>query len=197
MFTRPADLAEDALAEALTRRWQFVPTALEYQPVGFGSHHWLAANAEGARLFLTVDDLAARLRTADDTTDAALGRLRRAFATALSLRADAGLEFVVAPMPASDGQVLARLADRYSLAVHPYTVGTQIGPDGEFTGGSDRTAVLDMVIRLHRACRQAGDRRLCRAAPGRAPVDHERTRPHLAERPVRGAFPRTAAGACR
>ena len=151
VFTRPADLAEEALAEALTRSWRFVPTALEYQPVGFGSHHWLATDAGGARLFLTVDDLAARLRTADDTADAALGRLRRALATALSLRADAGLEFVVAPTPASDGQVLARLNDRYSLAVHPYTVGTQIGADGEFTSGSDRIAVLDMVIRLHRA----------------------------------------------
>jgi spectinomycin phosphotransferase len=150
VFTRPADLAEDALTEVLTDRWQFAPASLEYQPVGFGSHHWLATSADGARLFATVDDLAAKLRTADDTKDAAFVRLRSAFATALSLRTEAGLDFVVAPAIASDGQVLVRLADRYSLVVHPYIVGTQAGPDGEFINGSDRIAVLNMLIQLHR-----------------------------------------------
>ncbi len=150
VFTRPADLAEDVLADVLKDRWQFAPASLEYQPVGFGSHHWLATNADGSRLFATVDDLVAKLRTADDTTDAAFGRLRSAFATALSLRTDAGLAFVIAPIPTSDGQVLARLADRYSLVAHPYIVGTQAGPDGDFINGSDRIEALNMVIQLHR-----------------------------------------------
>lgn len=150
MFTRPTDLAEDALAEVLNDRWQFAPASLEYQAVGFGSHHWLATNVEGTRLFVTVDDLAAKLRTADDTTDAVFGRLRSAFATALSLRTDAGLAFVVAPIPASDGQMLARLADRHSLVVHRYIVGTRAGPDGVFVNGSDRIATLNMLIQLHR-----------------------------------------------
>jgi spectinomycin phosphotransferase len=97
-----------------------------------------------------VDDLEAKLRTADDTTDAAFGRLGRAFATAHSLGTDAGLAFVVAPIPAAGGQVLARLADRYSLVVHPYLVGTQVGSYGEFVTGSDRSAVLDMLSQLHR-----------------------------------------------
>ncbi len=151
MFTRPADLAQDALAEALCDRWQFAPASLEYQPVGFGSHHWLATSADGARLFATADHLAARLRTAADTTEAAFGRLRSAFATALSLRTDAALAFVVAPIPASDGQVLARLAGQYSLVVHPYLAGIQAGPDGEFADGRDRIATLNMLIQLHRA----------------------------------------------
>lgn len=150
VFTRPADLAEDALAEFLNDWWQFAPASLEYQPVGFGSHHWLATNADGARLFATVDDLAAKVRTADDSTDAAFCRLRSAFATAHSLRTDAGLEFVIAPIPTSDAQVLARFSNRYSLVVHPYIVGTQAGADGEFINGSDRIAALNMLIQLHR-----------------------------------------------
>ena len=151
MFTKPDDLAEDELAGVLTDRWQFDPASLAYQAVGFGSHHWLATNADGELLFATVDDLAAKLRTADDTTDAAFGRLRSAFTTAHSLRTDAGLVFVIAPIPGSDGEVLARLADRYSLVVHPYIVGAQAGSDGEFTNRSDRIAALNMLVQLHRA----------------------------------------------
>jgi hypothetical protein len=125
--------------------------SLEYQAVGFGSHHWLATDAGGGRVFATVDDLTARLRTAQDTADAAFGRLGDAFATALSLRADAGLGFVIAPVPASDGRVLARLSGRYSLVVHPYIAGSTAGEDGEFARASDRRAVLDLLVRLHRA----------------------------------------------
>jgi len=29
--------------------------SLEYQAVGFGSHHWLATDAGGGRVFATVD----------------------------------------------------------------------------------------------------------------------------------------------
>jgi thiamine kinase-like enzyme len=151
VFTKPADLTEDALAAALKDRWRFTASSLEYQAVGFGSHHWLAANAEGVRLFATVDDLKAKLRTADDTTDAAFGRLGRAFATAFSLGTDAGLAFVIAPIPGAGGQVLARLADRYSLVIHPYIAGTQVGSYGEFVTGSDRNAVLDLLGQLHSA----------------------------------------------
>lgn len=151
VFTQPADLTEEALTDVLNEQWRFTATELEYQAVGFGSHHWLATNAEGVRLFATVDDLTAKLRTADDTTDAAFGRLGRAFATALSLATGAGLAFVLAPLPASDGQVLVRLADRYSLVIHPYVTGTQAGLDGEFTSVSDRRTVLDMLSQLHRA----------------------------------------------
>jgi thiamine kinase-like enzyme len=151
VFTKPADLAEDALTGVLNDRWGFTASSLEYQAVGFGSHHWLATNAEGVRLFATVDDLTAKLRTVEDTTDAAFSRLGRAFATALSLGTDAGLAFVIAPIPTSDGQVLARLADRYSLVIHSYIIGNPAGLNGEFINGSDRRAVLDMLSQLHNA----------------------------------------------
>ena len=151
MFTRPDDLPEAVLAGALRDGWGFTPASLEYQAVGFGSHHWLATDARGGRVFATVDDLTARLRTRQDTADAAFGRLSRALATALSLRAEAGLAFVVAPVPASGGQVVARLSGRYSLAVYPYLTGTPAGAGGEFARAGDRRAALDLLVQLHRA----------------------------------------------
>ncbi len=139
------------LRDALRGGWSSAATSLTYQAVGFGSHHWLVTTADGGRLFATVDDLAAKLRSAADTADAAFSRLQRAFATALSLRRDAGLDFVVAPVPAADGQVLWRLAAGYSLVVHPYVAHCHAGRHGAFTASADRLAVLDLVIALHGA----------------------------------------------
>lgn len=165
MFTRPDDLPEAVLAGALRDGWGFTPASLEYQAVGFGSHHWLATDARGGRVFATVDDLTARLRTRQDTADAAFGRLSRALATALSLRAEAGLAFVVAPVPASGGQVVARLSGRYSLAAYPYLTGTPAGAGGEFARAGDRRAALDLLVQLHRAkaSRPRAENSSCRA----------------------------------
>lgn len=150
MFTKPGDLPEDVLAGTLRDHWGFVAGSLEYQAVGFGSHHWLATDTAGRRLFATVDDLAAKLRTAGDTPGAACTRLRAAYATALVLRNEAGLAFVLAPVPAGGGQVLARLSDRYTLVVHPFLAGSAAGEYGRFASGSDRRAVLDMLVQVHR-----------------------------------------------
>lgn len=146
------DLPEVLLSNALSEGWGFRPTSLTYQPVGFGSHHWLAADAGGLRLFVTVDDLSEKLRDDADTTSAVFGRLDQAFESALSLRRDAGLDFVVGPLPTTSGRVLRRLTDRYSLVVHPYLADCcQTGQDGEFETSADRHAVLAMLIRLHSA----------------------------------------------
>lgn len=155
MFTEPDDLPGSALAGALQDWWGFTAVSLEYQPVGFGSHHWLATDATGRRLYATADDLAAKRRTARETTDDAFGRLCHAFGTALGLRAEAGLNFVIAPLLTEAGQVMARLSDRYSLVIHPYVIGTAAGEDGAFTHDGDRQAVVDMLIQIHRA--QAGE----------------------------------------
>lgn len=151
MFSRPDDLPDATLIDALRDRWRFTAISLDYQAVGFGSHHWMATDASGARVFATVDDLTDKLHTVQDTAEAAFGRLGRAFATALSLRADAGLAFVIAPVPASDGQVLARLSGRYSLVVHPYVIGHPAGEYGAFASAGDREAVIDLLVQLHRA----------------------------------------------
>ena len=151
MFTKPDDLPDDSLRDVLLDRWEFRAATLTYQAVGFGSHHWLAADASGGLVFVTVDDLVDKLYSADDTTDASFGRLGRAFATALSLRQDAGLDFVVAPLPDVSGRVLARLGPRYSMLVHPYVQGRPTGHDGAFDSPDDRREVLDLLMALHAA----------------------------------------------
>ena len=139
------------LSDALSGGWGFRPASLSYQAVGFGSHHWLAVDSGGLKLFATVDDLSEKLRDDADTTSAVFGRLEQAFESALSLRRDAGLDFVVAPLPAAGGRVLRRLTDRYSLVVHPYLADCQSGQEGEFETSADRNAVLAMLVRLHSA----------------------------------------------
>ena len=139
------------LADALSQDWGFRPVSLGYQAIGFGSHHWLAVDSGGLKVFATVDDLSEKLRDDADTTSAAFGRLDQAFESALSLRHDAGLDFVVAPLPRPGGRVLRRLTGRYSLVVHPYLADCQSRPDGEFESSADRHAVLAMLVRLHSA----------------------------------------------
>ncbi len=151
MFTPPPDLATATIADVLLAGWGFAATSLDYQAVGFGSHHWLATAADGARLFATVDDLPAKLRSAQEHVDDAFARLEVAFGTCLSLRADAGLTFVLAPIPDADGRVLRRLGDHFSLVVHPFVEGRHVSADGDFTSSADRSAVLDLLVRLHSA----------------------------------------------
>jgi hypothetical protein len=151
VFTQPADLPEALLSDALSDGWGFRPAWLSYQAVGFGSHHWLAVDSGGLKLFATVDDLSEKLRDDADTTSAAFGRLDQAFESALSLRRDAGLDFVVAPLPATGGRMLRRLTGRYALVVHPYLADCQSGQDGEFETSADRHAVVAMLVQLHSA----------------------------------------------
>jgi hypothetical protein len=151
VFTQPADLPEALLSDALLDGWGFRTAWLGYLAVGFGSHHWLAVDPGGQRLFVTVDDLNEKLRDDADTTSAVFGRLGQAFESALSLRRDAGLDFVVAPLPATGGQVLRRLTGRYTVVVHPYLADCQSAQDGEFETSADRHAVLALLVRLHSA----------------------------------------------
>jgi spectinomycin phosphotransferase len=153
MRTQPPDLAEETVRAALLDGWLSGPAALSYLPVGFGSHHWLATGGRGHQLFVTVDDLAANLTSRTDSTDAAFSRLECAFAAALSLRRDCGLEFVVAPVPARDGHPLVRLQDRYSLVVHPYLDGEPGDGDADdgFRTPAEREAQVRMLAALHGA----------------------------------------------
>ncbi len=129
--------------------------------------HWLAVDSSGLKLFVTVDDLSEKLRDDTDTTSGVFARLGQAFESALSLRRDAGLDFVVAPLPAIGGRVLRRLTGRYSLVVHPYLADCQSAQDGEFESSADRHAVLALLVRLHtaKAARPPADNF---AIPGRA-----------------------------
>jgi spectinomycin phosphotransferase len=147
MRTAPADLIPAILADALRSWWRFPTSELRYRPVGFGSHHWLAVAPDHPALFVTVDDLTVKWRADSHGLDAAFERLAQAFDTTRSL-GEAGLRFVVAPLPAVDGQLLHRLTERYSVVVHPMLAGEPAG-DGQYRAATDRDAVLDLLTELH------------------------------------------------
>src|SRR5262245_2242007 len=142
----PAGLEGPTVVEALRLGWDFAATAVEYLPVGAGSYHWVVADAAGARRFVTVDDLDQKTWLGD-TRDESFDGLRRAFDTAVALRAG-GLDFVVAPTPTRDGESLRRLGSQYTLALFPFVDGRA----AEF-GAHDadtRRPVLAMLADLHR-----------------------------------------------
>ncbi len=150
MFTRPDDLTEAQIRAELAASWNFAAETLSYLPVGFGSHHWHAADAAGRQLFLIVHDLPHMLHSRLDTAEAAFGRLETAFGCALSLHQDEKLEFVLAPLPTVSRKVASRLSSRYSLAVCPYLIDCEQGHDGAFPA-ADRPAVVRLLTDLHRA----------------------------------------------
>ena len=148
MFTEPRNLDRAALAQALEDAWAIPVARLDYLPVGFGSHHWDVVDADGSRWFVTAVDLQAEHHTGRDTDDA-LAALDQALRTAVALR-DAGLDFVLAPVPSRDGSLLCRLTARYTIRVEPFLDGAS-GQDGEFVHPEERRAAGTLVGRLHAA----------------------------------------------
>jgi spectinomycin phosphotransferase len=76
--------------------------------------------------------------------------LRRALRTAAALRGQAGLEFVLAPVPDLDGEPLRRVDDRYTVSVFPFLAGRSF-PFGRYPDEVLRGQVLDMIAALHRS----------------------------------------------
>ena len=138
MRTPPDDLAEASLAMLLTEAWDLHGVDLEHAPVGFGSHHWVATDPTGVRRFVTVDQVG----------DGRFERLQQALLAARTLHEDAGLGWVVGPLPATDGSVLKPLGRGYATAVYPY-VDAQPFPHNP--SPRDRELVIDMVAALHAA----------------------------------------------
>lgn len=133
MRTPPADLTAADVVAAVREGWA-LRVDLAYAPVGFGSHHWV----EPGQVFVTVDEVAA--------PDAA-ARLDAAMRTAHTLRHEADLAFVVAPLPAVDGDVTRRLG-RWSVSVFPYVAGAPLSEE------PDDGTRLDVLHRL-RALQEA------------------------------------------
>jgi spectinomycin phosphotransferase len=143
----PSELETGAVAEALADGWGFAADAIEYAAVGAGSYHWLAADAGGARRFVTVDDLDQK-RWLGETRDAARDALGRAFGTAAALW-QAGLEFVVAPIRTASAEPLHPIGSRHTAALFPFVDG-QAGRFGHYEPDA-RAAVVSMLADLHRA----------------------------------------------
>ncbi|MBA0053390.1 phosphotransferase [Streptomyces sp. AJS327] len=119
-----------------------------YAPVGFGDHHWTVTDAAGSRWFLTVADLEHKEHCGVGAGPAERG-LRSAMRTAAALRAERGLDFVVAPLVAPDGETVRPLDARYALSVFPWTDGDS-GEFGEAFTEAERHTVLDRLAELHR-----------------------------------------------
>lgn len=140
-------LEVDALRAALRSSWGFTAQSLDYAPLGFGAYHWVAAGADGARRFVTVDDLTMKRLPGD--CDATFAALEGAYRSARVLY-EAGLDFIVAPLPAETGAVVERLGERFCVTVFPFVEG-RASPDGRFLSDRDRVAVMERVRELHRA----------------------------------------------
>jgi spectinomycin phosphotransferase len=135
---RPADISDSDIAAALARQWALTVRDLSYLPVGFGGYHWLAADHAGSRWFVTVSDLASPW----------VPDLPTAMQTAAWLAIQAELAFVVAPVPARDGQVVGSVDTRHALTLFPYLDAAPSHFDDPVDDG-DRAAIIDMLARLH------------------------------------------------
>ena len=140
MHERPAEIHDSDVAAGLARHWALTVQDLSYLPVGFGGYHWLAVDQTGSRWFVTVSDLAAPW----------VPDLRAAMQTAAWLATDAGLEFVVAPVPTRTGQVVGSLDGRHALTLFPYADAAPARFEDPIDDG-DRAAIIDMLARLHTA----------------------------------------------
>ena len=158
MLTPPDGLPEAVLVSALGRSWGMAVTSMEYRPVGWGSHHWAVADAAGTRWFVTVDELENKRLSASEPLDAGFARLRSALEAAMDLRA-CGAAFVVAPVPARDGEPLTRVNDRFGVAVYPFADG-QSFDGGEFSSPAHRLSVLGLLVNTHTAPPAASRRAL-------------------------------------
>jgi hypothetical protein len=137
---RPADIADNAVRAALSRQWALTVRELSYLPVGFGGHHWLAIDQTGSRWFVTVSDLAAPW----------VPDLPAAMQTAAWPAGEGGLEFVVAPVPTTAGQIVGSLDSDHALTLFPHVDPAPSDSDDEIDD-ADRAAIIDLLARLHTA----------------------------------------------
>lgn len=148
MRTPPPDLSDAAVAAELRAGWGVDAARIDYLPVGFGSHHWQVGSRTGD-WFVTADDLSAKAVGTGEPRDRAFERLHASLLTARALR-DAGLQFVVAPIPGLNGAVVRRIDDRFALAVYPLLRGRS-GAWGQDESRAQRLAVLERLVAIHGA----------------------------------------------
>jgi spectinomycin phosphotransferase len=152
----PLDLVPVRLREALAEGWGIRVGSMDYVPEGGGSHHWKLIDEDGEPVFVTVDDLDGK-DWMGDTKEAVFEGLGRALGTAAALRHAMGLEFVMAPIAACDGELMHRLDARYTVSVFPYLTGRSY-PFGPYSDVQVRDQALDMIVALHQSTTGVRDR---------------------------------------
>jgi hypothetical protein len=145
VLTPPPALADGDLTERIEQAWAVAVASLEYRPVGFGSHHWVATDDLGVRHFVTVDELGSDSRTGNEVSTLGL-HLRAALSAALDLHS-LGCRFVVAPRRTTAGDPLIQF-DGYAIALFPFIEGHSFSFEESF-GPADRERVLELVVALH------------------------------------------------
>ncbi|MEE1739525.1 phosphotransferase [Streptomyces sp. BE147] len=204
MKDQPTDLDVSALADALAA-WAVAPASLTYTPVGFGDHHWTALAADGRRWFVTVADLAHKPYCGQGV-EAAWAGLRRAMDTAASLSAEAGLDFVVAPLRTSGagtgagastgtgagvgagvGETVRRLGDRYAVSVFPH-LELPAGHFGQVLAPERRRTLVERLAALHRTPPPDATPVHRPGLPDRAPLEAALRAPHDAFTPEHGPY---------
>jgi spectinomycin phosphotransferase len=158
MYAEPPDIDRRALIATLEATWGLRIAELRYEPVGFGSHHYVVLDANNAWWFVTVDDLTAKPWLSHDP-GTALAALDAAFRTAVALR-QSGLEFVHAPIEGPDGVLLAWIGERYTLSLSAFIDGKS-NPFGTHESVEERRAVLRALGRMHAAGRRLLRQRFC------------------------------------
>ncbi|MER5766514.1 phosphotransferase [Streptomyces sp. NPDC001985] len=167
MRERPGTIDDTVVRDAL-RAWDIEPGTLDYAPVGFGDHHWIASGA--GRWFVTVADLADKEHCGTGTEAARRG-LGRALETAVALGGRPGLGFVVAPLRTAAGESLRPLPDgRHAISVFPYLEGSA-GRFGEELPEPRRVRALETLAALHTARPPAAVPVLRPELPGRARLE--------------------------
>ncbi|BAL88852.1 putative phosphotransferase [Actinoplanes missouriensis 431] len=156
----PPDLTETALLKALRAGWPPAAGKIEFLPLGAGSYSWSVVG----RWFARVDDLGFDPAGRDE----AFAELHRSLATAVSLRNDSGLDFVLAPLPDQTGAPLRRLSSRYALSLYPLVDGVA-GPFAPHPP-ADRAEIVDLLARLHDAPPGLAPR-ITPALPGRSSLE--------------------------
>jgi spectinomycin phosphotransferase len=162
---KPAGVVERDLTRTLAAGWGIRAVSAEFAAVGGGSYHWVVRDGGGEQYFVTVDDLDVKSWLGESRSAAFVGLLA-AMDTALALRIRAGLQFVVAPIPALRGQTLRPLGAQYAVAVFPYLSGAA-GRFGEVGTARERVEVVDMLAALHRSTPLAAGAMLCPLSPAR------------------------------
>ncbi|ACU71194.1 aminoglycoside phosphotransferase [Catenulispora acidiphila DSM 44928] len=151
MLNPPVPFSEEDLCALLANSWRVQAAGLDYAPVGFGSHHWSVRDTGGGRWFVNVDTL-------PPEPEAAATRLRdltNALSVPRTLR-DLGYTFTVAPVPTTDGAVIAELAPHFAVSVYAHLDGesftwqpwNDMDPDV-------RAEALAVVAELHAVPRSA------------------------------------------
>ena len=142
-------MGDRELSDALAEGWGMGMAAVRYAPVGGGSYHWIVRDRAGRAWFATVDDLDQK-PWLGKTRDAAAEGLSRAMELVVALRYEAGLPFVLAPVPARNGAAIVRLGCAYAVTVFPYLRGAT-GRFGQELPQPERNQLVDMLAALHSA----------------------------------------------